>query len=323
MGLNPDDAASAAMSVACSYVRRYPKLVYWMAVGDPEAAQVLVRLRDQRAIKRWLRHAAAFRRWEQVLADLIDKADTFVNHNGQAGRLMETYRQQRDTGKLDDLSPSARAVHRAVFSLGVYNGAPVLASLRYVETAVRAQSAGTISLSPAAVQKHIKNLVKLKLFLDYDPGYRGVRAGAGRVALELTPVASEPDVDLVLNLSLSADQQLALCDYVAASKERQSRTRAEIQKRRADMVHMVVKPFLGELIGMTFEDDLWTEFLSPIGERVHVPPSENGIVFMADGAKIDLQFALGLRHFGGCESDYLPPLLCSCVSAQVELAEEW
>lgn len=310
MGHSSDQSvAGAAMSEACSYVRRYPKLVHWMQTDDPEAERIIAAMKVRTAVKAWL-ETQRFQRWQEVLADLIDKADTFVNHGEQAGRLMETYRRHRDSGELSALSPTALAVHRAVFALAIYDGAPVLASLRYIQTVVSAQSVGRIRVSPAAVQKHIDKLVARRLFLGYDRGYRGVYGRAGRISLELSPLASEPDPELVLALALTADQRIALLDYVSESRQR----RIKIRERKSDMMAHLMKPYLHQVLADLLDED--------ISERV-VPGSLNGMVFMSNGARLDEDFALALEHKRWCESSHLPPLECSCADPDIELAEDW
>lgn len=325
MGLDHPDVAAAAMSVACHYVRTYPKLVHWMTTSDDAQAEpILERLRDNGAVKRWLHHDVAFRRWQEELAELIDAADTFVNHSGQAGRLMETYRQQKDSGQLDQLSTSARAVHRAVFSLGVYDGAPVLGALRYIQTAVRAQSGGSVQLSPTAVGKHLRSLTRRGLFLHYDPGQRGARVTAGRVHLELTPVTGEPDTDLVLDLSLSQEHRLALVEYVGESRERRAEARGRLQQEKARLERVLMKPHLATIMdGILSTTEEWTEVLMITGERVYVPGRGNGYVYTTYGSHLDEKLALNLRHVDSCESPYLPPMACGCVEPEIELAEEW
>lgn len=322
MGLDHSHVASEAMSEACSFVRRYPKLVHWMQVGDVQEEQVLDNFRSRTAVKLWLR-SQALRRQEEVLLDLLDKADIFVNHSGQAGRLMETFRQQRDSGKLDGLHPTARAVHRAVFSLGIYQGAPVLCSLRYVQTVVRAQSAGEVQVSHTAIQKHIKNLVTRGLFASYDPGKRtAYRDQAGTVALETTPVASEPDVDVVLALSLTIDQRLALIEFVSDSHDRQEKLRRELDARRASMMSALMPPPRPEDFADVLATHEWTPVLRPTGQTVFVfGRLPGGRVLTEHGTFLPEAWAFDLTHADACESSYLAPLMCPCTSADVELKE--
>ncbi|WP_322937586.1 hypothetical protein [Nocardioides bizhenqiangii] len=323
MGLVPsEDAARAAMSEACSYVRRYPKLVHWMQTGDVEAERILDNFRNRTPVTVWLRRVS-YRRHEDVLVELLDAADVFVNRSGQAARIMETYRQQRDSAKLDELSSSARAVHRAVYSLGIYQGAPVLGSLRYVQTTVAAQSQNRIRLSPRAVQKHIEKLVERGLFLSYDPGRRSTYGNeSGTIDLELSPVASEPDVDMVLLLSLTLDQRLALSDYVIASQERRKKVLADLDDRRSRM-HAALIDLSDVLRGIDLDAD-WIEVPTITGSSVCLPHHPiDGYVLLEDGSRVDYFFALALVHECSCESSHLPPLMCPCASAKIEEACAW
>src|SRR3954453_4880034 len=117
MGVDPS-TYSAALSAACAAVRSQPKLSYWARTRttDPEAQPVLAVFCSEPAVKAWLA-GSSYRHWPGLLLDLLDKADEFVNHGGQAEHVAALYAAQLESGALDGAGPTRSAVHRAVFSL--------------------------------------------------------------------------------------------------------------------------------------------------------------------------------------------------------------
>lgn len=239
---NDPDAAAKAMSVACRYVRRNPKFAHWLASGDVNGTSLLRVFKSERAIRHYIR-TQAHRRETEILTAMVDTADTFVNHGGQASMLVATYVHQRESGQLELLNPTRRAVHRAVFSLGVYYGSPVLASMRYLQVVLRGQS--SIEVTPATISNHVKALTRDGLFLDFAPGDRYRKAlradgsshrvyAAGRVWLDLTidPEAST-DARAVVDLELTANQRLTLMEYADSARlKRDADWKAECERLR-------------------------------------------------------------------------------------------
>lgn len=171
---------------------------------------LLARFRAEPAIRGWL-YPKAYRRHSAMVAELLDKADTYVLHGGQAERVAALYAQQCASDTLTGASPTRRAVHRAVFSLAMLQGSPLLASRRYVLAVARAQSG--VDVSSTAVGKHLAALSADGL-IHVAPGTPGLRSRSGLIELDLT---AEPDLGLVLEavsaLTLGSEEILAMRDY--------------------------------------------------------------------------------------------------------------
>lgn len=209
----PPTVYSEALRQACAYVRRYPKLAHWANNGDSSPA--LAAFLAEPAVRRYRRHMSE-RHWSRDVAALLDKADDYVNHGGQAERVFALYRAQLEAGSLVSASDTRRAVHRAVFSLAAHQGAPLLASLRRIQALAAAQSG--IKVSHAVVGRHVRALSEAHLF-HYVPGKAGLRPDSGKIELDLV---AEPDIGLdheaVSALVLGPEEILALREFEEQSK---------------------------------------------------------------------------------------------------------
>jgi hypothetical protein len=219
----PSDVSSEALSAACALVRKYPKLAHGLLHEQPEAGTMLAAFARSKVVVRYLR-AVPVRRQRDELDALVHRADEYVHGGGQAARVAALYAQQRDSGQLEALLPTRRAVHRAAFSLA-YEQTPTLACLRLIGALMAEQSG--IEVTAPAVKKHLEKLQRDGL-LTYVPGKRGNhRAESGTIVLDDLP-AGVDDLGHEVGhlLTLTSNERLAVEEYKQAARKATERRAA-------------------------------------------------------------------------------------------------
>lgn len=234
MGASPTVYADA-LSDACAYVRLHPKLAHLLGVG--EATDLLGAFRVSPAVREWLDHIPVARH-DEVMRAILTKAHSYVWEGDEADRVHALYAHQLASGQLSDVSPTTTAAHRAIFTLAVWQGTPVLASLRFLTTAIREQSG--MRRDPATIRRAVRRLHGRGL-IHLEPGQAGLRAASGRIRLPLNdvPQLMVPTINVVTDLAMTTQLQLALDEYrQGARRKLRERSQAahmgHAQHRQAD-----------------------------------------------------------------------------------------
>ncbi|WP_157571624.1 hypothetical protein [Nocardioides alkalitolerans] len=163
-------------------------MAHWAATGHADGDAYLEHFRNQKAIRLWL-GTVSYRRHNEAIALLLDRADDWVNHDAQRQLVAETYASQLERGLASAMAPTRRALHQAAFTIAYSRGAPALASLRFLALTAFVQS--DVTASPAAVRKQMANL-QASGVLTYTPGERSsIQSRSGTVTLELVTGASQ------------------------------------------------------------------------------------------------------------------------------------
>lgn len=208
MGASPEVFA-AALSEANAHVRRYPKLVHLLDLG--EATDLVAAYVARRAVRAWLYHLPVTKH-DDAIRDILTDAHSHVWEGGEADRVHALYSHHLASGRLIGLSPTVVAVHRAVFTLAVWQGTPVLAATRFLATAICQQSG--IERDARTLSRALERLHRLDV-IEWERGERGLKSTSGRIRLPLsdTPPGTVPSVTDVLDLAMTTDLELALSDY--------------------------------------------------------------------------------------------------------------
>ena len=217
MGTN-SSVYGPALRQACIYVRRHPKLPILARSEDLAGEVPLAKFMRKRPVKAWL-STCPYRRWHELTCDLLDKAYSYMFEGGEAKRVYALYSDQRRAGLLDNLSPTDRAIHRAIMALAIEQGTPVLASIRYVAVVVLHEF--DLTPDPRTVARALQRLHDRHL-IEYAPGTPGLKAQSGRISLAMPPRPNEPDLDALIDLSLSPATRIALADFRKSAKRVQA-----------------------------------------------------------------------------------------------------